>query len=76
MMSKDPATGKISAKAPSASSDMVDAAILFKDRFAVDGVMFPRVVHWQIPGRRDMELWISEVQINPNLSLADFVVPE
>jgi len=56
--------------------DTVIAEIRFKDRFSVDGIMFPRVIHWQIPGRRDVELWIDEVQINPSLSLEDFEVPE
>ena len=57
-------------------SPMVDAEIIFKDRFSVDGVMFPRVIHWLTPDQRDMELWIQEVQINPNLTLQDFDVPE
>jgi len=56
--------------------NMVDGEIRFRDHFSVDGVMFPRVVQWLIPGRRDMELWIEEVQINPNLSLEDFQAPE
>ena len=56
--------------------DIVVGDIQFKDRFPVDGIMFPRVIHWQIPGVRDMELWIQEVEINPNLSLKDFEVPE
>jgi hypothetical protein len=72
--SVDPETGKITrSKGP---VSMVDAEIRFRDRFSVDGVMFPRVIHWLMPGTRDMELWINEVQINPNLSLEDFHAPE
>ena len=77
--SVDPETGKTLYSFDSRNMsppDMVVADIQFKDRFSVDGIMFPRVVRWQIPGRRDMELWIQEVQINPNLSLEDFEVPE
>lgn len=78
IFSKDQATGKSVVKVPLKPDidNMVDAEIRFKDRFSVDGIMFPRVVHWLTPGMRDMELWIQEVQINPNLSLEDFEVPE
>ena len=71
---RDPVTGMINVSTKAA--DMVDAEIRFQDRFSVDGIMFPRVVHWLTPGRQDAELWIQEVQINPNLRLEDFEVPE
>jgi len=77
--SVDPETGKTRYSFDSRNMpepDTVIAEIQFKDRFSVDGIMFPRVIHWQIPGRRDVELWIEEVQINPSLSLEDFEVPE
>jgi len=77
--SVDPETGKTKFSFDSRNMpppDMVDAEILFKDRFSVDGVMFPRVIHWLVPGRQDMELWIQEVQINPNLTPQDFEAPE
>jgi hypothetical protein len=54
---------------------MVDAEIRFRDRFSVDGIMFPRVIHWLTPGMSDREIWIEEARINPSLSLEDFQVP-
>jgi len=45
------------------------------NRFSVSGIMFPRII--KMTGTRmDREMRIDEVQINPNLNLKDFEVPE
>ena len=60
--------------APSKST--VDAEMRYRDRFSVNGIMFPRIITAVAPGIRDRELRIEAVQINPNLSLKDFDVPK
>jgi len=49
------------------------------DRFSVDGIMFPRVIHLDrttlYGDKVNYEMRIEEVRINPNLSLKDFEVP-
>ena len=74
--SEDTATGRTLWSGSAGPGNMVDAEIRFRDRFSVDGIMFPRVIHWLTPGMSDRELWIQEVQINPGLSLTDFQPPE
>jgi len=44
----------------------------YRDRFLVDGVMFPRVIIENFGGGSSGERRIEEVQINPKLSLKDF----
>jgi len=51
--------------------------IHFRDRFPVEGIMFPRVITSAIPAASaTSERRIEEVQINPKLSMKDFEVPE
>ena len=47
----------------------------FSDRFAVDGIMFPRVIGQYDSRGFYYERRIEEVQINPKLSLKDFEGP-
>ena len=56
-------------------SDMVDNEIRFRDRFSVNGIMFPKIITMTGP-TMDREMRIETVQINPNLSLKDFEVPK
>ena len=55
--------------------ETVDDVILFKDRTAIDGVMFPRTIVYERQGKPFRELKIENIQINPELTLADFEVP-
>jgi len=71
----DPSTG-VTRMSFAPSDVTVVSEILFKNHFSVDGVMFPRVIQWQTPDSPGRELWIQEVIINPNLTLADFEIPE
>jgi len=49
----------------------------FRDRFPVEGIMFPRIITTAAPAASaTSERRIEEVQINPKLSMKDFEVPE
>ena len=54
---------------------IVDQEIRFRDRFSVNGIMFPRIISMN-GDMLDTEMKIEEVQINPNLSLKDFEIPK
>jgi hypothetical protein len=56
--------------------ELVDSVIRFKDRIAVDGVMFPGTIVFESGRGGDRELKIENIQINPKLSLADFEIPQ
>jgi len=49
----------------------INITIQFRDRFSIEGIMFPRVISITT-GQEMEELNIREVLINPNLSLKDF----
>jgi hypothetical protein len=56
--------------------ELVDSVMRFKDRFDVDGIMFPGTIVFESGRGSDRELKIEKVQINPKLTLADFEIPE
>ena len=58
------------------AEELVDSIMRFKDRFAVDGIMFPRTIVFESRGKPVKELKIEKIQINPKLTLADFEIPE
>jgi len=60
----------------SAEIEAVDAVMRFEDRFAVDGIMFPRTIVYEQRGNAYMEYKFENVQINPKLTLADFEIPK
>jgi len=56
--------------------ESVDSIMRFKDRVAVDGIMFPGTIVFESQGNAVSELKIEKVQINPKLSLTDFEIPQ
>jgi len=59
----------------SPGTSVVDAVVRFKDRASIDGVMFPRTIVTESQG--DIrEFRFGNIQINPNLTLKDFEIPE
>jgi hypothetical protein len=56
--------------------ELVDSVMRFKDRVAVNGVMFPGTIVFESGRAGDRELKIEKVQINPKLTLADFEIPQ
>jgi len=69
--------GSITIIPSSDKPEVVDAVIRFKDRVAVDGVMFPKnIIYENADGNVFRELLIEKVQINPKLSLKDFELPQ
>jgi len=68
--------GKItSERGGSGNEEFVDSIMRFKDRIAVDGVMFPGTIVFESRGKPISELKFENIQINPKLSLADFEIP-
>jgi len=53
-----------------------ETTMLFKDRSAVNGVMFPKVIVWESGNSSIRELRFDKIQINPKLTLADFEIPQ
>ena len=56
--------------------EIVDSIMRFKNRIAVDGIMFPETIVFESRGNAISELKIEKIQINPKLSLADFEIPQ
>ena len=56
----------------------VDTIMRFKDRAAVDGIMFPRAIVLERLDNRDadFEFKFDKIQINPKLTLADFEISQ
>jgi len=54
----------------------VDAGMRFKDRVAVDGIMFPMTIVFESGGEVDREVRFEKIQINPKLTVADFEIPK
>lgn len=81
MSIKDPVTGETKTATfrtnsyPTNGTNTVVSEILFRDRFSVNGIMFPLIINTIAP-TSDVELRIEDVQINPNLSLKDFEIPK
>jgi len=74
-MTTDPKTGMSRGSLQLGRNVVVDTVMRFKDRSAVDGVMFPRTIVYERQGEVFRELKIDKIQINPKLTLADFEIP-
>ena len=74
-MSKDPKSGGM-VIGPSGETETVDSFMRFKDRIAVEGILFPKTIIYESRGNIDRELQIEKIQINPKLSLKDFELPQ
>jgi len=53
---------------------VVNAVTRFKDRVAIDGVMFPKTIVFE--SRDITEVQLEKIQINPKLTLDDFEIPQ